>query len=203
MIEKEDILLFMEKEASKPVALAEIGEYFRIEEGHYDSLREVLETLEDEGRIVRVRKGKYALPERLNMLVGRLQGHPRGYGFVLVEGGDDVYIPADRMHGAMHNDRVLIKIKSAVLAGKSREGEVVRILPGQMNSSWTIPVPIAMALWSRKKKDLAGYFHSRKCHRGSKKWRSSCCRHNQVAPGQAQSGRGNSRSYWPQGGHRY
>ncbi|MGB4483696.1 MAG: VacB/RNase II family 3'-5' exoribonuclease, partial [bacterium] len=128
MIEKEDILLFMEKEASKPVALAEIGEYFRIEEGHYDSLREVLETLEDEGRIVRVRKGKYALPERLNMLVGRLQGHPRGYGFVLVEGGDDVYIPADRMHGAMHNDRVLIKIKSAVLAGKSREGEVVRIL---------------------------------------------------------------------------
>lgn len=35
MIEKEDILLFMEKEASKPVALAENGEYFRIEEGRY------------------------------------------------------------------------------------------------------------------------------------------------------------------------
>lgn len=128
MIEKEDILLFMEKEAKKPVALAEIGEYFGIDEGDQASLWAVLKALEEEGRIVRVRRGKYALPERLNMLAGRLQGHPRGYGFVLVEGGDDVYIPADKMHGAMHNDRVLVRIKSSVLAGKSREGEVVRIL---------------------------------------------------------------------------
>jgi len=128
LIEKEDILLFMEKEAKKPVALAEIGEYFGIDEGDQASLWAVLKALEEEGRIVRVRRGKYALPERLNMLAGRLQGHPRGYGFVLVEGGDDVYIPADKMHGAMHNDRVLVRIKSSVLAGKSREGEVVRIL---------------------------------------------------------------------------
>jgi ribonuclease R len=128
LIEQEEILMFMEKEANKPVSLAEIGEYFGIAEKNLDSLRAVLKSLEDEGKIVRIRKGKYAFPERLNMLVGRLQGHPRGYGFVLVEGGDDVYISANNMHGAMHNDRVLIRINSPVLAGKAREGEVVRIL---------------------------------------------------------------------------
>jgi ribonuclease R len=133
LIEQEEILMFMEKEANKPVSLAEIGEYFGIAEKNLDSLRAVLKSLEDEGEIVRIRKGKYAFPERLNMLVGRLQGHPRGYGFVLVEGGDDVYIPANNMHGAMHNDRVLIRINSPVLAGKARRGRLSGSWPGQMN----------------------------------------------------------------------
>ncbi len=91
-------------------------------------LRRVLEDLEDEGEIVRVRKGRYGLPQRMNMVVGRLQGHPQGYGFVLVEEGKDVYVKAESMLGAMHNDRVLVKVTRRMLDGKSQEGKVIRVL---------------------------------------------------------------------------
>jgi len=65
-------------------------------------------------------------------LTGRLHGHRDGYGFVIldqpppdIEG--DLFIPASRMGGAMHGDRVAARITASGRGGR-REGEIVRIL---------------------------------------------------------------------------
>ena len=53
------------------------------------------------------RKKKFALPEQTGPISGRIQGSARGYGFFIPEDGrGDMFIPADAMHGAMHNDMV-------------------------------------------------------------------------------------------------
>ncbi len=65
-------------------------------------------------------------------VTGQLQVHRDGYGFLLtkrpIEGiRGDVYIPPDAMKGAMHGDRVQVRIRRVVRGGRA-EGEVVRVL---------------------------------------------------------------------------
>ena len=87
---------------------------------------QLLEAMTEEGRLFKTRKERYALPETLGLLRGRLQGNARGFGFLIPEKEDvqDVFIPADAMNGALHGDTLFVRIVNA----ERREGEVVRVL---------------------------------------------------------------------------
>ena len=80
------------------------------------------------GRLVQTKKKKYALPEELGYLTGRLQGNAKGFGFLIPDNAEeeDVFLPAENLHGAMHNDRIMIRLLQN--DGRSREGEVIRVL---------------------------------------------------------------------------
>lgn len=85
----------------------------------------LLESMVQEGILVQTRKERYALPATLGLIRGRLQGNARGFGFLIPEGGqEDIFIPADRMGGALHGDTLFVRITNA----ERREGEVVRVL---------------------------------------------------------------------------
>jgi ribonuclease R len=66
----------------------------------------------------------------MNLLVGKLQGHQKGYGFLIQDDSSlpDIFIPAENMNGAMNNDRVIAKITKEAADGKRVEGEIIRIL---------------------------------------------------------------------------
>ena len=56
-------------------------------------------------------------------------GHPKGFGFVEIEGEDeDIFIPEEDTGTAVHQDRVRVKLTGEAKAGKRREGAVVRVL---------------------------------------------------------------------------
>jgi ribonuclease R len=89
-----------------------------------------LNYLEKQGLVVKNRRGKYGVPEKMNLIVGKLEGHPGGYAFLLPDDPeiDDIYISREDMNGAMHGDRVLVRPKIAAKANSKVEGEVIRIL---------------------------------------------------------------------------
>lgn len=61
-------------------------------------------------------------------MTGVFTGHPKGFGFVAVDGmEEDVYISAEQVHGALHQDVVQVELKEAQ-EGKRREGRVVKVL---------------------------------------------------------------------------
>jgi ribonuclease R len=67
----------------------------------------------------------------MNVIVGRLQCHPDGYGFVLVEGGGqgDIFIKPRNLREAMHGDQVAVRIEELRRRReKGREGRIVRIV---------------------------------------------------------------------------
>lgn len=65
-------------------------------------------------------------------VTGKLSVNARGFGFVTPDdGGEDIFIPADDINGALHGDTVKIKIVEQY--GKKREGEVVEILKHEKN----------------------------------------------------------------------
>ena len=60
-----------------------------------DGLRE----LTREGRLVRLKKNHYALPDGQNLLTGRIQAHPDGYGFLIPDdkSAEDLYLSRREM----------------------------------------------------------------------------------------------------------
>lgn len=66
-----------------------------------DRLHEVLDLMVRQGKLVLTKKKKYAIPEDLGFLSGRLQGNAKGFGFFIPDNGDeDVYISAENLNGA-------------------------------------------------------------------------------------------------------
>ena len=109
---KDTLVSFMREEAYRPMDIQELVAVFDIKDDEYKTFKKALKTMEKEGLIVRTKKDRYAVPERLGLITGRLQAHSKGYGFLIpdVEGEKDVFIPSNCMNGALNGDRVLVEI---------------------------------------------------------------------------------------------
>ena len=90
-------------------------------------LKEVLDSLEEEGKVHVTQKGKYVKGEA-RRLTGIFQAHMKGFGFVTIEGEpEDIYIAEEDIGGAMQGDEVEITITRAPM-GKRKEGKVLKIV---------------------------------------------------------------------------
>ena len=91
----------------------------------------ILEQMEEEGLIIKTKKKKYGVPERMNLVVGRLQSNKKGFGFIISDVGivgSDVYVSSEDLNGAMHNDRVIARMTKRSEEGLRNEGEIIRII---------------------------------------------------------------------------
>lgn len=95
----------------------------------YRAFKQQLHELEDAGKIVRQRKGRYAIPEQFDLVPGRLQTTRKGDGFVIPDepGEDDVFVPARHLASAVEGDRVLARIEQRP-PGRNPAGRVVRVV---------------------------------------------------------------------------
>ncbi|APQ77328.1 ribonuclease R [Clostridium botulinum] len=126
---RETILAFMEEQAYKPMNIKELKQVFGVTKHEYKDFEKMLRDMEKDGQIVKTRTEHYGIPARMGLVLGKLQGHQKGYGFVIPEEErEDIFIPASSMNGAMHTDRVLAKITKESANGKRCEGEIIRIL---------------------------------------------------------------------------
>ncbi|GGM36091.1 ribonuclease R [Paraliobacillus quinghaiensis] len=130
-IMKETIMQYFEEEATKPLSVKEIEEVLEIQDvDQFKILVKMLNELEDKGKLVKTRKNRYGVPERMNLIRGRIQMHAKGFAFLIPEDEeqDDVYINHADLQSAMNNDIVLVRIDGRDEFGKRPEGVVIRIL---------------------------------------------------------------------------
>ena len=110
-----------------PMKIKEMAIFLQVPKERRQELQEVLDALLQEGKIEVSQKGKYQ-KSRGVFLTGVFTAHPKGFGFVSVDGmEEDVFTPEDQVHGAMHQDTVQITVKPGQ-SGKRREGAVNRIV---------------------------------------------------------------------------
>ncbi|PYI51325.1 ribonuclease R [Paenibacillus flagellatus] len=131
MITNEELLDFMREKAYKPMTYQELEKHFGIgDAADFKQFLKMLNELEEAGEIIRTRTERYGVPERMNLIRGKLQGHAKGFGFLLPDDKEhpDIYIHANDMNGAMNGDIVLGRITSKSAAGGKLEGEVVRVV---------------------------------------------------------------------------
>ncbi|SCZ03766.1 ribonuclease R [Alkaliphilus peptidifermentans] len=130
MSTKEQIVEFMRELAYNPMLEEELADNFKLSKKERKSFASLLDEMEAEGLIIKTRKKRFGVPERMGLVVGRLQANAKGFGFIIPDQADikDVFIPANSMNGAMHNDRVIARINSINSNTKKSEGEIIRIL---------------------------------------------------------------------------
>ena len=124
------LLAYMREEAYKPLTVQEIEEQFGFEDA--DEFKELVKTLvklEEKGLLVRSRANRYGVPERMNLLVGKFIGHPRGFGFVALEEADrdDIFIPPTEVNSAVNGDKVMVRVSEGS-SGDRQEGAIIRII---------------------------------------------------------------------------
>ncbi|UJL45260.1 ribonuclease R [Virgibacillus sp. NKC19-16] len=128
---KDDILTFFKESGTKPLAVDEIEEALEIDDSlDFKEFVKALNALEEEGELVRTRKNRFGLPEKMNLIRGRIQMHAKGFAFLIPDDEDqtDVYInPAD-LGSAMNKDKVLVRLERKDDSDKRPEGSVIRIL---------------------------------------------------------------------------
>ncbi len=135
---KQILTELMDDKAYVPMKAKELAILLNIPKSQREDLMEVLDALVVEGRIGVSKKGKYGKAETFSVN-GIFSGHPKGFGFVTVEGMEqDVFIPEDKTGAALHGDRVQIVVepdsrmsgsRSGMGSGGRRaEGAVIRVL---------------------------------------------------------------------------
>jgi ribonuclease R len=125
---QEKILEFLSKGAYGPLKLRELAKAMKIPEEEYGAFRRMVRSMLRDGLLVKIKRGRLGLPDKLNLVVGNLISAKNGYGFVVPEDrSEDVYIRAEDVGTALHGDKVVVR-----LYGKrrrpTREGMVIKIL---------------------------------------------------------------------------
>lgn len=126
---KKMIYEFMCSDLYVPMKIKELAVLMDVPRAEREDLEEVLSELLEEGKIEVSKRGKYSKAEG-KFLRGTFTGNVRGFGFVTIEGDpEDIFIPEERINGAMHGDVVQVALlPGKAEAGKRREGAVVKIL---------------------------------------------------------------------------
>ncbi|MBI5286146.1 MAG: ribonuclease R [Deltaproteobacteria bacterium] len=126
----------MEK-AGRPLSFRELVYQLNIPWKERDRVKRLIKDMIRDGILVKIKGERYGLPGRMNLVAGRLECHPDGYGFLIPEdGGEDIFIGSRGLKGGMHKDRVVVRVEGfkPVPAGRKqgrdgrREGRVIRIL---------------------------------------------------------------------------
>lgn len=125
---RKQLLAIMRERIYKPLRREELLVEMGLDAAQEEALQGLLAEMEQEGAVIRTRYGRYGLPEKMNLAVGRLQKNARGFAFLLMpKGEEDLYLAASNLRGAMHGDLVVARLLP-LRGGRSNEGEVIRIL---------------------------------------------------------------------------
>ena len=106
---KKMIYDFICDELYVPMKAKEMAIVLNVPKSQRGELLEVLDALTADGKVEISGRGKYVKSEG-KYLTGVFTAHPRGFGFVTVEGEEeDIFIPAAQTNGALHKDHAVKK----------------------------------------------------------------------------------------------
>jgi ribonuclease R len=116
------------KERGVPVEQEELQRALEITESEAGAFERRLRAMERVGEIMRNRRNAICLVDKLDLVRGRIHGHPDGYGFLIRDdGGSDLFLEHKEMLKALHGDRVVARVSGVDRRGRP-EGKIVEVL---------------------------------------------------------------------------
>lgn len=131
MLNHEQLLKLIRDGMDHPATPRELLQRLKIPREQRPTFKRLLGDLVADGALVETRGNRFGLPDRMNLIVGRMVTHPRGFGFVvpdkpLEDVTGDLYIAGSNLNQAMHGDRVVARVER--VSENRAEGRIVRVL---------------------------------------------------------------------------
>ncbi|MDR9499329.1 MAG: ribonuclease R [Hydrogenovibrio sp.] len=130
-IPSRDYIIERLEAVQKPLRLKQIAAEIEIDEAdeeRMEALSRRLKAMVRDGQLLRNRRGAFGLLEKMDLVKGRVLGHPNGFGFVHPDdGGSDLFLGEREMHKVLHGDQVIASVVGTDRRGR-REGMVVEVI---------------------------------------------------------------------------
>lgn len=128
-IPSREFILELLKQNKAPLSRKNLSKLLGIKgEEQTEALRRRLRAMERDGQILRNRKNAYGIVSKMNLVSGRVMGHPEGFGFLIPdEGGEDLFLSEREMRVVLHGDRALARVSGVDRRGR-KEGAIVEVV---------------------------------------------------------------------------
>jgi ribonuclease R len=126
-IASRELILQTLAEAGVPLTDAELAERLAIAADEREAFERRLAAMEREAQILRNRKGAILVARKLHLVAGRVEGHPDGYGFLVPDEGEDLYLGPHEMRKVLHGDRVMASRSGVDHRGRT-EAKIVEVV---------------------------------------------------------------------------
>ncbi len=133
MNSEHDVLRAIRERVDHPATARELLHILKVPREARAAFKRHLRSLVAGGSLVEIRGNRFGLPDRMNLIVGRVSTNPRGFAFVDPEapaaagGPSSIFIAGNNLNQAMHGDRVVVRIEHQRDADRA-EGRILRIL---------------------------------------------------------------------------
>ncbi len=129
-IPSREFILETLEEAQKPLRIYQVAKKLDIPEDdddRYEALSRRLKAMVRDGQLIRNRRGAFGILKKMDLITGRVLGHPDGYGFLVPdEGGKDLFLSEKEMQKVLHGDRVIASVIGEDRRGR-QEGMIVEV----------------------------------------------------------------------------
>ena len=123
-----EFVLQLLTEQGAPVSEEELLQLLHIEAGEEDLFSRRLRAMERDGQIMRNRKRDICVVDKLDLIKGKVQGHPDGFGFLIPEDGSpDMFLSEKEMHKVLHGDVVMVRQSGMDRRGRP-EAKIIEVL---------------------------------------------------------------------------
>ena len=128
-IPSRELILQTLEERGMPLTRDELRAEWRLDsDWEIEALSRRLRAMERDGQLIRNRREGYGPVTRMNLVTGRVIGHPEGHGFLIPdEGGENLFLSPRQMRQLLHGDRAVTRVIGVDYRGR-REGAVVEVL---------------------------------------------------------------------------
>ena len=124
---EEAVLRHLGKSRTGPLKAKELAKALSVPTKDYRAFRDLLLDLVDRGRLYKVKGQRFAVPEKINLVVGRIALTSKGDAFVTPDSaGQEVFVPGLALESAMDGDQVVIRVEGRPRA-RSPVGRVIKV----------------------------------------------------------------------------
>ena len=128
-IPSRELILQVMSEHGIPIKKNELLEILEIKEDEISIIEKRLRAMVRQGQILINRKNVICIADKLNLIAGKVLGHPDGFGFLIPEDKTqkDIFLTPREMSQVFNNDRVMVQVTGQDRKGKM-EGKIVEVL---------------------------------------------------------------------------
>lgn len=127
-IPSREMILEVLENAGVPMNATQLAGHLHIQDAEMEGFQRRIGAMEREAQIMKNRHGDICLVEKLDLIPGRVQGHPDGFGFLIPDdGSDDLFLGPKQMQKVLDGDRVMVRAVGIDRRGR-REASIIEIL---------------------------------------------------------------------------
>ncbi|HLP67760.1 MAG TPA: RNB domain-containing ribonuclease, partial [Rhizobium sp.] len=114
-------------EQGVPVSFDGLCELLDVQRFEQEDFQRRLGAMARDGQLLQNRRGDWLIPDKADLIRGRVEGHPDGFGFLVPDGGGpDLFLSAKEMDKVLHGDRAIARVIGVDRKGRP-EGKIVEV----------------------------------------------------------------------------